>query len=144
MLYYVEYSLQCKPSLFSSDISQISYNGCHNVVEIYGIFVWNISNRFQNFMLHVGWKLGIALLHVKFQILMYFCIFTMCGHECLVLKNVICFVIVGYLVVMERYITLFLSVQFLCDTYICIGPINVCTNFEINRYKNAKIVCFVW
>ena len=32
----------------------------------------------------------------------------------------------------------------LCDTYICIGPINVCiTNFEINRYKNAKIVCFV-
>ena len=32
---------------------------------------------------------------------------------------------------------------FLCDTYIRIGPINVCTNFEINRYKNSKIVCFV-
>ena len=51
MLYYGEYSLQCKPSLFSSDIYQISYNGCYNVIEIYGIFVWNFSNRFQNFML---------------------------------------------------------------------------------------------
>ena len=31
-----------------------------------------------------------------------------------------------------------------------IGPINVCTNFEINQYKidefrkHAKIVCFMW
>ena len=37
---------------------------------------------------------------------MYFYIFTMCGHECQVLKNVLCFVM-GYLVVMETYITLF-------------------------------------
>ena len=49
--YYGGYSLQCKPSLFSSDISEISYNDCHNVIETYGIFVWNFSNRFQNFML---------------------------------------------------------------------------------------------
>ena len=51
MLYYGGYSLQCKPSLFSSDISEISYNDCHNVIEIYGIFVWNFSIGFQNFML---------------------------------------------------------------------------------------------
>ena len=31
---------------------------------------------------------------------------SMCGHECLVLKNVLCFVM-GYLVAMETYITLF-------------------------------------
>ena len=51
VLYYGGYSLQCKPNLFSSDISEISYNDCHNVIEIYGIFVWNFSNRFQNVML---------------------------------------------------------------------------------------------
>ena len=47
------------------------------------------------------------------------CIRSMCGHECLALKNVICFVI-GYLVVMEIYITF-------CVIHTCsIGPINIC------------------
>ena len=41
----------------------------------------------------------------------------------------------------------FIDVRF-CNVHI-IGPINVCTNFEINRYnidefrKHAKIVCFI-
>ena len=60
IVYFGGYSLQCtcKPSLFSSDIYEISCNDCHNVTEIYGIFVWNFSNRFQNFML------GLILLNV--------------------------------------------------------------------------------
>ena len=41
----------------------------------------------------------------------------------------------GYLVAMEICVTLFLLVQF----FICIGPINVCTDFEINRYKIDEV-----
>ena len=54
----------------------------------------------------------------------------------LVLINVLCF-IRGYLVVVETYVTLFQCIH-------SIGTINVCTNFEINRYtiddfrKHAK------
>ena len=52
-----------------------------------------------------------------------------------------------YLVAMEICVMLFLLVRF----FICysIGPINVCTNFEINRYKidevrkYAKIVFYL-
>ena len=57
---------------------------------------------------------------------------SMCGHECMVLKNLLCFVM-GYLVVMETCITFCVI-----HTY-SIGPINMCTNFETNRYKNAKL-----
>ena len=48
-----------------------------------------------------------------------------------------------YLVAMETCVTLFWLVH-------SIGAINVCTNFEINRYKidelrkHAKCVCFIW
>ena len=53
----------------------------------------------------------------------------------------------GYLVAMEIRVTLFLLMQFfmLCS----IGPINVCTDFEINPYKidevrkYAKIVFYL-
>ena len=64
-----------------------------------------------------------------------------------VLKRALCF-IMWYVFAMETYITLFLSIHF-CKVH-SIGPINVCTNFEINRYKidefgkHAKIVCFIW
>ena len=53
----------------------------------------------------------------------------------------------GYLVAMVIRVTLFLLVQFFYMLY-SIGPINVCTDFEINRYKidevskYAKIVLF--
>ena len=63
-----------------------------------------------------------------------------------VLKNGLCFVM-GYLVVMEIYVTLFVSMHF-CKVH-SIGPINVCTNFEINRHKidefrkHAKIVFYL-
>ena len=54
----------------------------------------------------------------------------------------------GYLVAMEIRVTLFLLVQFCCMLY-TIGPINVCTDFEINRYKideveNMQISRFIW
>ena len=51
----------------------------------------------------------------------------------------------GYLVPMETYVTLFSSIHSIQS----IGPINVCTNFEINQYKidefrkHAKIACFI-
>ena len=54
----------------------------------------------------------------------------------------------GYLVAMEIRVTLFLLVQFFYMLY-SIGPINVCTDFEINRYKidevrkYAKIVFYL-
>ena len=63
-----------------------------------------------------------------------------------VLKNALCF-IMGYLVAMEIRVTLFLLMQFFM-LYI-IGPINVCTDFEINPYKidevrkYAKIVFYL-
>ena len=44
----------------------------------------------------------------------------------------------GYLVAMEIRVTLFLLVQFLYMLY-SIGPINVCTDFEINRYKIDEV-----
>ena len=52
----------------------------------------------------------------------------------------------GYLVAMEIRVTLFLLMQFFM--LYSIGPINVCTDFEINPYKidevrkYAKIVFF--
>ena len=52
-----------------------------------------------------------------------------------------------YLVAMETYVTLFWSMHF-CKVH-SIGPINVCTNFEINQYKidefrkRAKIVFYL-
>ena len=54
----------------------------------------------------------------------------------------------GYLVAMETYVTLFLSMVF-CKVH-RIGPLNRCTNFEISRYKiyefrkHEQIVCFIW
>ena len=50
----------------------------------------------------------------------------------MLMKNALCF-IMGYVVAMETYITLFLSMHF-CKVH-GIGAINVCTNFEINLYK---------
>ena len=44
----------------------------------------------------------------------------------------------GYLVAMEIRVTLFLLVQFLYMLY-SICPINVCTDFEINRYKIDEV-----
>ena len=44
----------------------------------------------------------------------------------------------GHLVAMEIRVTLFLLVQFFCMIHI-IGPINVCTDFEINRYKIEQV-----
>ena len=64
-----------------------------------------------------------------------------------VLKHALCF-IMGYFVAMETYVTLLLS-MYVFAMYIITGPIDVCTNFEINRYhidefrKYAKIVCFI-
>ena len=46
--------------------------------------------------------------------------------------NALCF-IMGYLVAMEIRVTLFLLVH-ICMNH-NIGPINVCMDFEINRYK---------
>ena len=54
----------------------------------------------------------------------------------------------GYLVVMETYVTLFLSMHFFGKVH-SICPVNVCTKFEINRYKidetrkHAKIVFYL-
>ena len=62
-------------------------------------------------------------------------------------KNALCF-IMGYLVAMVIRVTLYLLVQF-CYMLYSIGPINVCTDFEINRYKidevrkYAKIVFYL-
>ena len=44
----------------------------------------------------------------------------------------------GYLVAMVIRVTLFLLVQFFYILY-SIGPINVCTDFEINRYKIDEV-----
>ena len=63
-----------------------------------------------------------------------------------VLTNALCFVM-GYFVAMETCYVTFIDVCF-CNIHI-IGTINVCTNFEINRYnidefrKYANIVCFI-
>ena len=46
--------------------------------------------------------------------------------------------IMGYLVAMEIRDTLFLSGQFLYMLH-SIGPINVCTNFEMSRYKIDEV-----
>ena len=43
----------------------------------------------------------------------------------------------GYLVAMEIRVTLFFGSVF-CMIHI-IGPINVCTDFEINRYKIDQV-----
>ena len=65
----------------------------------------------------------------------------------LVLKNAL-FFIMGYLVAMEIHATLFFDRIIFC-MILSIGPINVCTDFEINRHKinafrkHAKIVCFI-
>ena len=62
-------------------------------------------------------------------------------------KNALCF-IMGYLVAMEMRVTLFLLVDFFCMIH-SISPINVCTDFEISRYKidefrkHAKIVFYL-
>ena len=53
-----------------------------------------------------------------------------------VLKNALCF-IMGYLVAMEIRVTLFLLMQFF--VLYSIGPINVCTDFEINPYKIDEV-----
>ena len=53
-----------------------------------------------------------------------------------VLKNALCF-IMGYLVAMEIRVTLFLLMQFFM--LYSIGPINVCTDFEINPYKIDEV-----
>ena len=53
-----------------------------------------------------------------------------------------------YLVAMDIRVMLFLLVRFLYDIY-STGQINVCTDFEINRFridevrKYATIVCFI-
>ena len=52
------------------------------------------------------------------------------------LKNALCF-IMGYLVAMEIRVTLFLLMQFFM--LYSIGPINVCTDFEINQYKIDEV-----
>ena len=44
----------------------------------------------------------------------------------------------GYLVAMEIRVTLLSLVQFFYMLY-SIGPINVCTDFEINRYKIDEV-----
>ena len=74
-------------------------------------------------------------------------IFIICGNKkCKSLKNALCFII-GYLVAMETCVTLFLSIHF--SKVHRKGPINVCSDIEINRYKidefrkHAKIVCFI-
>ena len=54
-----------------------------------------------------------------------------------VLINALCF-IMGYLVAMVIRVTLFLLVQFFCMLY-SICPMNVCTDFEINRYKIDEV-----
>ena len=70
-----------------------------------------------------------------------------CHIEHNVLKNVLCF-IMWYLVAMEIRVMLFLLVRFYM-TY-STGQINVCADFEINRFRidevrrYAKIVCFIW
>ena len=65
-----------------------------------------------------------------------------------VLKNDLCF-IMGYLVPMVIRVMLFVLVQFFYIIY-STGQINVCTDFEINRFridevrKYATIVYFIW
>ena len=49
------------------------------------------------------------------------------------LKNALCF-IMGYLVAMVIRVMLFLLVQFFYMIY-STGKINVCTDFEINRFR---------
>ena len=62
------------------------------------------------------------------------------GDMAAVLKNALCFII-GYLFAMEIRATLF--------SFFLYDPINVCTDFEINRFKidefrkHAQIVCFI-
>ena len=63
-----------------------------------------------------------------------------------VLKNALCS-IMGYFVAMETCYVTFIDV---CSCNVnSIGTINVCANFEINRYnidefrEYAKIVCFI-
>ena len=64
-----------------------------------------------------------------------------------VLKNDLCF-IMGVFGCHENTCYVILIGTFICMTHI-IGPINVCTAFEISRYKidefrkHAKIVCFI-
>ena len=64
-----------------------------------------------------------------------------------VLKNALCS-IMGYVVAMETCYVTFIDVCF-CNVN-NIGTLNVCANFEINRYnidefrEYAKIVCFIW
>ena len=73
-------------------------------------------------------------------------IFTIGGNTICYLKNALCFIMV-YLLAMGTYVTLFLLMHFF--KIHCIGVINVCTNFEISRYKidefrkHARIVCFM-
>ena len=63
-----------------------------------------------------------------------------------VLKKALCF-IMGYLVAMEIRVTLF---WFICCIIHSIGPINVCTDVEISRYKidefkkHENIIYFIW
>ena len=62
-----------------------------------------------------------------------------------VLKNALCF-IMGYLVAMEIRVTLFC---FICCIMHSIGPINVCTDVEISRYKIDEFkkksnIYFIW
>ena len=70
-----------------------------------------------------------------------------CHIEHNVLKNALRF-IRWYLVAMEIRVMLFLLVRFFHMIYSA-GQINVCTDFEINRFridavgKYAKIVCFI-
>ena len=68
----------------------------------------------------------------------------------MLMKHILCF-IMGYLVPMETYVTLSLSMHFFCKVH-GIGAINVCANFGINWYKiaqidefrkHATIVCFI-
>ena len=66
-----------------------------------------------------------------------------------VLKIPLCFII-WYLVAMEIRAKLFLMGAFFVCMMLSAGPINVCTDFEINRYKidefrkHTKIVCFMF
>ena len=66
-----------------------------------------------------------------------------------VLKNALCF-IMGYLVAMVIRVMLFVLVQFFLYIIYSTGQINVCTDFEINRFridevrKYATIVYFIW
>ena len=58
-----------------------------------------------------------------------------------VLKNALC-LIIGYLVAMETCVTLFWSMHF-CKVH-SVGPINVCTNFEINQKSLRRPIQKLW